>query len=98
MAAKDRYLAEPSLPFSSGVCNSWCRDNRKRFPDLAALAMKYLSARRFNERILFLNVAVYNLTESSFTINLLQPVHVYWYWHQLSVKIMGLISAIQISV
>uniref|UniRef100_A0A1X7TD13 HAT C-terminal dimerisation domain-containing protein n=1 Tax=Amphimedon queenslandica TaxID=400682 RepID=A0A1X7TD13_AMPQE len=43
-AAIERYLAEPLLPFSSGVCYSWWKDNRKRFPHLATLAMKYLSA------------------------------------------------------
>ena len=40
----DRFLAEPLVPFHSGVCYSWWKDNTSRFPLLAKLARKYLSA------------------------------------------------------
>ena len=36
--------AEPLVPFHSGVCYSWWKDNTSRFPLLAKLARKYLSA------------------------------------------------------
>ena len=40
----ERYLAEPLLPFSSGVCFTWWSENKNRYPKLSRLARKYLSS------------------------------------------------------
>ena len=40
----DKYLAEPLIPFHRGNSLSWWAENKLRFPALAKLSQKYLSA------------------------------------------------------